>query len=73
MLYKLSQNNILRMSMFNRCFVLLRILYFRPFSLFSISLSEGGTPAKFLIIDDGWQDTTNEFQIEGEPFAEGSQ
>ncbi|ESR34146.1 hypothetical protein CICLE_v10004399mg [Citrus x clementina] len=37
------------------------------------SLSEGGTPAKFLIIDDGWQDTTNEFQIEGEPFAEGSQ
>lgn len=42
-------------------------------TLFSISLSEGGTPAKFLIIDDGWQDTTNEFQIEGEPFAEGSQ
>lgn len=37
------------------------------------SLSEGGTPAKFLIIDDGWQDTTNEFQIEGEPFVEGSQ
>ncbi|CBI38532.3 unnamed protein product, partial [Vitis vinifera] len=37
------------------------------------SLSEGGTPAKFLIIDDGWQDTTNEFQKEGEPFIEGSQ
>lgn len=37
------------------------------------SLSEGGTPAKFLIIDDGWQDTTNEFQIEGGPFVEGSQ
>ncbi|KAL5769389.1 hypothetical protein ACOSQ2_016172 [Xanthoceras sorbifolium] len=37
------------------------------------SLSEGGTPAKFLIIDDGWQDTTNEFQKEGEPYVEGSQ
>jgi hypothetical protein len=37
------------------------------------SLSEGGTPARFLIIDDGWQDTTNEFQIEGEPKVEGSQ
>ncbi|KAH0969874.1 hypothetical protein GBA52_022030 [Prunus armeniaca] len=37
------------------------------------SLSQGGTPAKFLIIDDGWQDTSNEFQIEGEPFVEGSQ
>lgn len=37
------------------------------------SLSEGGTPARFLIIDDGWQDTTNEFQIEGEPKVEGSE
>ncbi|XP_027931803.1 probable galactinol--sucrose galactosyltransferase 2 [Vigna unguiculata] len=37
------------------------------------SLSEGGTPAKFLIIDDGWQDTVNEFQKDGEPFIEGSQ
>ncbi|KAK4491878.1 hypothetical protein RD792_002658 [Penstemon davidsonii] len=37
------------------------------------SLSEGGTPAKFLIIDDGWQDTANEFRKEGEPFIEGSQ
>ncbi|KAG8365325.1 hypothetical protein BUALT_Bualt18G0092900 [Buddleja alternifolia] len=37
------------------------------------SLSEGGTPPRFLIIDDGWQDTTNEFQKEGEPFIEGSQ
>ncbi|CAL5411772.1 unnamed protein product [Camellia sinensis] len=37
------------------------------------SLSEGGTPAKFLIIDDGWQDTSNEFQKEGEPIEEGSQ
>ncbi|KAJ6863892.1 hypothetical protein NC651_034645 [Populus alba x Populus x berolinensis] len=27
----------------------------------------------FLIIDDGWQDTTNEFQKEGEPFIDGSQ
>nr|KYP62801.1 putative glycosyltransferase At1g55740 family [Cajanus cajan] len=37
------------------------------------SLSEGGTPAKFLIIDDGWQDTVNEFQKDGEPYIEGSQ
>jgi len=37
------------------------------------SLSEGSTPAKFLIIDDGWQDTVNEFQKDGEPFIEGSQ
>ncbi|KAG2688732.1 hypothetical protein I3760_09G109200 [Carya illinoinensis] len=37
------------------------------------SLSQGGTPAKFIIIDDGWQDTTNEFQKEGEPYVEGSQ
>ncbi|EXB64620.1 hypothetical protein L484_017952 [Morus notabilis] len=37
------------------------------------SLSQGGTPAKFLIIDDGWQDVENEFQKEGEPFVEGSQ
>ncbi|GMN36705.1 hypothetical protein TIFTF001_006214 [Ficus carica] len=37
------------------------------------SLSKGGTPAKFLIIDDGWQDVENEFQKEGEPFIDGSQ
>ncbi|XP_052183133.1 probable galactinol--sucrose galactosyltransferase 2 isoform X2 [Diospyros lotus] len=37
------------------------------------SLSDGGTPARFLIIDDGWQDTSNEFQKEGEPKVEGSQ
>ncbi|KAK9134033.1 hypothetical protein Scep_013561 [Stephania cephalantha] len=37
------------------------------------SLSEGGTPARFLIIDDGWQDVGNEFQKEGEPLTEGSQ
>ncbi|GAV70578.1 LOW QUALITY PROTEIN: Raffinose_syn domain-containing protein [Cephalotus follicularis] len=37
------------------------------------SLLEGGTPAKFLIIDDGWQDTINKFQNEGEPPIEGSQ
>lgn len=37
------------------------------------SLSQGGTPAKFLLIDDGWQDTVNEFQKEGEPIVEGSQ
>ncbi|XP_022716287.1 probable galactinol--sucrose galactosyltransferase 2 isoform X2 [Durio zibethinus] len=38
-----------------------------------MSLSQGGTPARFLLIDDGWQDTVNEFQKEGEPFVEGSQ
>ncbi|XP_073002913.1 probable galactinol--sucrose galactosyltransferase 2 [Typha latifolia] len=37
------------------------------------SLSQGGTPPRFLIIDDGWQDTANEFQKEGEPSVEGSQ
>ncbi|KAK2652648.1 hypothetical protein Ddye_012504 [Dipteronia dyeriana] len=37
------------------------------------SLSEGGTPAKLLIIDDGWQDTSNEFQKKGETYVEGSQ
>lgn len=38
-----------------------------------ISFLQGGCPPKFLIIDDGWQDTVNEFQKEGEPFAEGSE
>ncbi|KAL6992930.1 galactinol--sucrose galactosyltransferase [Sarracenia purpurea var. burkii] len=38
-----------------------------------VCLSKGGTPARFLIIDDGWQDTTNEFRKEGEPIVEGSQ
>ncbi|OVA20555.1 Glycosyl hydrolases 36 [Macleaya cordata] len=37
------------------------------------SLSEGGCPARFLIIDDGWQDTVNEFDREGEPLIEGTQ
>lgn len=37
------------------------------------SLAEGGTPARFLIIDDGWQETINEFKTEGEPFIEGTQ
>ncbi|PIN27052.1 Galactinol--sucrose galactosyltransferase [Handroanthus impetiginosus] len=37
------------------------------------SFLEGGCPPKFLIIDDGWQDTSNEFQKDGEPFVEGSQ
>ncbi|KAH9320819.1 hypothetical protein KI387_015458 [Taxus chinensis] len=32
------------------------------------SLAEGGAPAKFLIIDDGWQETINEFTTEGDPF-----
>ncbi|KAG5561022.1 hypothetical protein RHGRI_004147 [Rhododendron griersonianum] len=37
------------------------------------SLTKGGTPPRFLIIDDGWQDTTNEFRKEGEPIVEGSE
>ncbi|XP_043704808.1 probable galactinol--sucrose galactosyltransferase 2 isoform X1 [Telopea speciosissima] len=37
------------------------------------SLAEGGCPPRFLIIDDGWQDTINEFSKEGEPFLEGTQ
>ncbi|KAK6148258.1 hypothetical protein DH2020_019170 [Rehmannia glutinosa] len=37
------------------------------------SFLEGGCPPKFLIIDDGWQDTFNEFQKDGEPCIEGSQ
>ncbi|KAG8638751.1 probable galactinol--sucrose galactosyltransferase 2 [Manihot esculenta] len=34
---------------------------------------EGGCSPKFLIIDDGWQDTVNEFSKEGEPPIEGTQ
>lgn len=34
------------------------------------SFLEGGCPPKFLIIDDGWQETVNEFKKEGEPFVE---
>ncbi|WOG83160.1 hypothetical protein DCAR_0102334 [Daucus carota subsp. sativus] len=37
------------------------------------SLCEGGTPPRFLLIDDGWQSTSNEYQTEGEPFVEGTQ
>ncbi|KAJ0989449.1 hypothetical protein J5N97_007805 [Dioscorea zingiberensis] len=37
------------------------------------SLSAGGTPARFLVIDDGWQETVNEFVMEGQPFVEGTQ
>ncbi|CAK9143946.1 unnamed protein product [Ilex paraguariensis] len=37
------------------------------------SLSEGGCLPKFLIIDDGWQDTVNEFHKEGQPLIEGTQ
>ncbi|XP_051136757.1 probable galactinol--sucrose galactosyltransferase 2 [Andrographis paniculata] len=37
------------------------------------SFLEGGCPPKFLIIDDGWQDTCNEFHKEGEPLIEGTQ
>ncbi|KAL5750654.1 hypothetical protein ACOSP7_025257 [Xanthoceras sorbifolium] len=37
------------------------------------SFLEGGCSPKFLIIDDGWQQTTNEFQKDGEPLVEGTQ
>ncbi|CAA7395888.1 unnamed protein product [Spirodela intermedia] len=37
------------------------------------SLSEGGCTPSFLIIDDGWQETVNEFQKEGEAHVEGTQ
>ncbi|KAK9278952.1 hypothetical protein L1049_028534 [Liquidambar formosana] len=37
------------------------------------SFVEGGCLPKFLIIDDGWQETLNEFQKEGEPLIEGTQ
>ncbi|XP_011086999.1 probable galactinol--sucrose galactosyltransferase 2 [Sesamum indicum] len=37
------------------------------------SFKEGGISPKFLIIDDGWQETTNEYQKEGEPLVEGTQ
>jgi len=46
------------------------------FILFSIklnSLSSGGFTPKFIIIDDGWQETHNEFFKEGEPIVEGTQ
>ncbi|KAF7123407.1 hypothetical protein RHSIM_Rhsim12G0169600 [Rhododendron simsii] len=36
------------------------------------SLLEGGVPPKFVIIDDGWQETVNEFQRDDEPFIEGT-
>ncbi|MFQ6639404.1 hypothetical protein Gotur_015479 [Gossypium turneri] len=38
-----------------------------------MSLSQGGTPARFLLIDDGWQDTINEFLEQGEAFVDGLQ
>ncbi|XP_075503723.1 putative galactinol--sucrose galactosyltransferase 2 [Primulina tabacum] len=37
------------------------------------SFKEGGISPKFLIIDDGWQETVNEFIKEGEPLIEGTQ
>ncbi|KAL8489933.1 hypothetical protein ACS0TY_025726 [Phlomoides rotata] len=37
------------------------------------SIKDGGISPKFLIIDDGWQETTNEFQKEGEPLIEEKQ
>ncbi|GFZ07857.1 seed imbibition 1 [Actinidia rufa] len=36
------------------------------------SLLEGGCPPKFLIIDDGWQETANEFHKDSEPLIEGT-
>ncbi|KAJ0049231.1 hypothetical protein Pint_15588 [Pistacia integerrima] len=37
------------------------------------SFLEGGCSPKFLIIDDGWQETVNEFHKEGEPLIDGTQ
>ncbi|WOL02447.1 Galactinol--sucrose galactosyltransferase [Canna indica] len=37
------------------------------------SLSEGGTPPRFLIVDDGWQEGLNEFNKELKPPIEGTQ
>ncbi|KAK9726693.1 hypothetical protein RND81_05G231100 [Saponaria officinalis] len=37
------------------------------------SFSEGGCVPRFLIVDDGWQDTVNEFVKEGEEHKEGTQ
>ncbi|CAJ2644507.1 unnamed protein product [Trifolium pratense] len=37
------------------------------------SLSSGGFTPKFIIIDDGWQETLNEFHKEGESIIEGTQ
>lgn len=37
------------------------------------SFSAGGLSPKFLIIDDGWQETVNEYRKEGEPDIEGIQ
>lgn len=37
------------------------------------SFLEGGCSPRFLIIDDGWQETINEFCKDGEPLIEGTQ
>ncbi|KAK6153257.1 hypothetical protein DH2020_012896 [Rehmannia glutinosa] len=37
------------------------------------SFKDGGISPKFLIIDDGWQETVNEYHKEGEPLIEGTQ
>ncbi|KAL5192078.1 putative galactinol--sucrose galactosyltransferase 2 [Glycine soja] len=37
------------------------------------SFSNGGCSPKFIIIDDGWQETLNTFHKEGEPVIEGTQ
>lgn len=41
--------------------------------LYPNSFSDGGVSPKFLIIDDGWQETVNEYRKEGEPDIEGIQ
>lgn len=67
------QHNAVNFKMFDISCLVNIILSLFCSDLYSHSLSQGGTPARFLIIDDGWQDTSNEFQKEGEPFVEGSQ
>ncbi|XP_019056471.1 PREDICTED: probable galactinol--sucrose galactosyltransferase 2 isoform X2 [Tarenaya hassleriana] len=42
-------------------------------TLITRSFAQGGCSPKFLIIDDGWQDTVNDFQKEGEPLIPGTE
>lgn len=51
----------------------LRSLHVESSHVMLYSFLEGGCPPKFLIIDDGWQETVNEFKKEGEPLIEGTQ
>ncbi|CAA2973454.1 probable galactinol--sucrose galactosyltransferase 2 [Olea europaea subsp. europaea] len=41
--------------------------------IYLLSFKEGGIPPKFLIIDDGWQETAKKLHKEGQPLVEGTQ